>query len=1003
LRLALGVVGIAFFIFPLGVFAQDSERIVIQDEYHPNAETEGAWRLEMIPTDLMEKAGSNTPIEGLRQLPIFVGTTATENNSNGGNGSALINLYALGSNNVLTLINGRRAFSFSDVNAIPMAALSRTEIFDSGLYGSDSAGGVVNFILLNGPGEAPYGGAELHILYGNTTDSDAHVRQVYLRGGVSGLDGRVSIAATGEYYSRANLYARDRPDVARSADTSNGLGDSNYPGSVGMQWGGLDNNSPTFGGRVSVSSSVGVDPVTGTPLSGALVLINPGTNQVTPASYRRFDVMPGIDPSRFNFRAFTPAIPAVEKAMYFVTGRYKIFGDGLQLYGDVMYSHTKQDNAISGTPFSITGVANGRNEARASIFNPFGNNLSSVSYRLQQELGNRRSFFDHDYQRYVAGINGDCKIKDNDFISRFGYDSGFVYDHFREQRVDSGDATRSGIRSLIAANTFNPFIGALAPIMGTAPTYVNGVPTGLIAPYDNTSARALLENGGASYIGHSLFLERDFLYDAKANAHLFPNWWNGGFDLALGYEHRENEQHSLPDPVQVAGDQLGFNPSPNTKARQEVDSFFTELYFPVITSTMNVPFVRSLDLTLGWRYENFDSEDQLTKNNGSFDNSNSDENLVGCPSVSLRYQPNADLTFRASWRQAIRPPTFQELFAPVTQNFPVFFGPPIGVIIQPQLGIWQGGNPTLKPEKTDAYSAGVVWSPKFVPGLFVTMDWYQLFTRDLILDGTYFWPLALAANASSGGTAFVDPDGCGGGSGAAVAPGGPGVGITRDPVSGTVVCIDSVNSNAGKRLVQGVEVNATYDIPTERFGRFIFSVGWNHFFTWKAEPLAGTGANSFLGTYNNGTLPFGPGAIPFNKGFLRGEWEWRHFDFVATGNYIGDFRDDPSFDSIVRDQPRNVPSYITLDMQLSYEFVKPAPEPMSYAKDSKDNRNAVQTAADNSTIWQRMLWGTKFTVGVNNAFDRNPPSVLAAFNDNYDTSLYSIRNRYYYVALTKKF
>ena len=74
-------------------------------------------------------------------------------------------------------------------------------------------------------------------------------------------------------------------------------------------------------------------------------------NQVTPGSYRRFDVPAGTDPSRFNFRAFTPAIPAVEKAMYYVTGRYKIFGDGLQLYGDIMYSHTKQDNGLAGAPF----------------------------------------------------------------------------------------------------------------------------------------------------------------------------------------------------------------------------------------------------------------------------------------------------------------------------------------------------------------------------------------------------------------------------------------------------------------------------------------------------------------------------------------------------------------------------------------------------------------------------------------------------------------------------
>jgi iron complex outermembrane receptor protein len=83
--------------------------------------------------------------------------------------------------------------------------------------------------------------------------------------------------------------------------------------------------------------------------------------------------------------------------------------------------------------------------------------------------------------------------------------------------------------------------------------------------------------------------------------------------------------------------------------------------------------------------------------------------------------------------------------------------------------------------------------------------------------------------------------------------------------------------------------------------------------------------------------------------------------------------------------------------------VKPEAEPMPTAKDSKDSKNVMQTAADTSSIWQRMLWNTKLTVGVNNAFDRYPPSVIGAFNDNYDTSNYSIRNRYYYLSLNKKF
>ena len=108
---------------------------------------------------------------------------------------------------------------------------------------------------------------------------------------------------------------------------------------------------------------------------------------------------------------------------------------------------------------------------------------------------------------------------------------------------------------------------------------------------------------------------------------------------------------------------------------------------------------------------------------------------------------------------------------------------------------------------------------------------------------------------------------------------------------------------------------------------------------------------------------------------------------------------------------RRVTSYITLDLQASYEFVRPpmeAPVP-GYAKEGKDFKSPLGKqpvtpgVVEAGSFWQRMLWGTKITAGVVNAFDRNPPTVLGAFNDNYDTSLYSIRNRFWYVALSKKF
>ncbi len=165
--------------------------------------------------------------------------------------------------------------------------------------------------------------------------------------------------------------------------------------------------------------------------------------------------------------------------------------------------------------------------------------------------------------------------------------------------------------------------------------------------------------------------------------------------------------------------------------------------------------------------------------------------------------------------------------------------------------------------------------------------------------------------------------------------------------------------------------------------------------------------------------------LPYHKGFLRGEYEWKGFDFVATVNYLSSYNDDSSFVDNVKGVPvsiiggsdtdpqfnvyRRVSDYTTLDMQLSYEFVKPemeAPATAGYSKDAKDAKSAPAPVAgveNNGTMFQRLLWGTKIRVGVVNAFDRQPPTVLGAFNDNYDTSNYSLRNRYYYVGINKKF
>ena len=99
-------------------FAQEPNRVVVTGSYIPTAESEGPLPVSVYTADTLRRVGASTAAEGLRgQVPSYVGATATENDSNGGNGAAAINLRALGAGNTLVLINGRRAFPSPNVGA----------------------------------------------------------------------------------------------------------------------------------------------------------------------------------------------------------------------------------------------------------------------------------------------------------------------------------------------------------------------------------------------------------------------------------------------------------------------------------------------------------------------------------------------------------------------------------------------------------------------------------------------------------------------------------------------------------------------------------------------------------------------------------------------------------------------------------------------------------------------------------------------------------------------
>ena len=110
-------------------------------------------------------------------------------------------------------------------------------------------------------------------------------------------------------------------------------------------------------------------------------------------------------------------------------------------------------------------------------------------------------------------------------------------------------------------------------------------------------------------------------------------------------------------------------------------------------------------------------------------------------------------------------------------------------------------------------------------------------------------------------------------------------------------------------------------------------------------------------------------------------------------------------------------AWTTLDLIASYTFNLPPPAPAEvpgFAKDGgknvkmKDGKEKnvlpVSTAEYNCASGvARWFNNTTITLGMQNVFDEDPPFVAGSFENGYDESLATIKGRFWYVQLKKRF
>ncbi len=977
----------------------ETERIIVTGSNIPTAQEVGPNPVLNINRDLINKSGERTAEELIKNLPVANGGGVPVSNNGTGftPGASAISLRGLGPEATLVLVDGRRLApfptgnggtgSFFDLRSIPEAAIESIEILKDGAsttYGADAIAGVVNIKLRH-----DYKGAEASVEYGNTLDKDSGEYRASALFGVG--DGNTTLTGAMNFFHRNSIFNRDRGFSAVPPFLSS----NSTP----------ENLQLTYDQVVAAGGTppVGTGPV-GNPdgLPSVFFGHSPfGSSGAKPASAYTYTTRRS---SFFNFDQFSSSFPELENYGGFVNFTHKIFGEQMVLFGDLLYENSVSHNVLAptatgdfATPGSVTiaippgtnlnGVAPPGTPTFADTgvppdafnpFNPFNQIISGGTRARLLEFGNR--LIDNTTDNFLAtmGLKGDRL-----FDGTWGYDAGFRYNKVKnilqqtlvsasrfDRILNQNDPIFQPGGVLEGQTAFNPFGDAL----NGAPIEANAATTNFatIHPKNvNTSEVATLDL--------NVFTTQLFKLPA------------GGVGFAFGGQFRRERISQDTDQLAIDGDIIGQAPLATTDAGRKDYAFYAETSIPIFSPTFSFPGFYSLELTAAVRYEAF-------KNN---------DTNVTVPKFGIRWQPlDESLTLRATIGEGFREPSLFELFASptsalvtVVDTLPTSLGgPPVPVgddaRREPEEPIVFTSTPTLQPEDSRSFTAGVVFTPKFVPGLTLSIDVFDV-ERTGVVAVSSVSDILQREEAGKAGT----------GQGLL-----PGEIVNRD-AAGFITQVFAPFINAGSLKSRGIDFGLQYVYPTS-FGTFTSLTNATYLDSFQFAGAPGAAEVELAGV---ATDPGGADdAFLKWRGVSRLDWAWNGFDLIGTLRYTDGFHDRKPDGRI-----HYVSQTWSVDGQASYDFTfvplvdnqpvagysKGAKE-MSFGKDGKPAESGMaQSASYGLPVWKRILNGTTITVGVDNIFGQDPPKAYG-FGGNsvgYPDFIYDATGRFVFVQLTKKF
>jgi len=738
------------------------------------------------------RTGSVNVGDKLAQLPSLAPSYTQASSLGGGNaigtsGLDILDLRGLGVTRTLVLVDGKRHITsiegdfLVDINTIPNDLIDRVDIVtggSSGVYGSDAMAGVVNFVL-----KRDFEGVTLNAQGGISSHADRGTYRLSGTFGKNFAEGRGNIAVALEY-DRANpLYYTDRPGLTGAFAGRNQFQLVNGSGvgpartflkgvhSFGYADGGafipydgfsirscnsnpdacLPNGFPKVfqfqpdGSLAEANYGTDFRPVgsgnnqggTGSTLNNTGVLV-PGLKRYTANIIGHYDFSDAFKPY-FEAKFVRLISDQVSSPTFSQGGPQGVDEDGNLLDPENYFTETPifLDNPFL-TP-QARSLIQSLLPAGATFFNLNRNNV---------DLGSRGEHDRRDTYRFVVGAEGT-------FNDDWHYDISANYGKLKTKYKFTNNRIEQNFYNSIDAvtNASGSIVCRINQVSVTDPGCQPINILGLGGPGQSASQRqAALDYFNTTSYRWGQASELDISANIAGDTSQLFELPGGPIRFAIGAEYRKEKASYHYDDLVTSGATFLNAINPFDPPAFVVKEAYAEVDVPLLKDR---PFFNELSLSGAAR---------VAKYKGAV-------GTVWAYNGAVVYAPIHDIRFRANYSHSVRAPTLSDLYSPNSQDYrsiddpcDVLFinsgkstrptncaaaGVPVGfennVTRAGSLEILSGGNPDLTEEKSRSWTYGVIIQPSFVPGLAISVDYYDIKISNVIsavdsqtiLDGCY--------------------------------------------------------------------------------------------------------------------------------------------------------------------------------------------------------------------------------------------------------------------------